>query len=190
MLTIPQRKKNLRELIFTKRQQLCADYYQKANQKITKAILDTSEFNAAQTIFVFQSLPYEFDTATVIQIARKTGKQILLPVTDTMNDHLMLYPYPKNEEWHYGSYHIKEPLTTDRHPVSGEKVDLAILPCVTATHSGQRLGHGGGYYDRWLATYSPYTILPCFEQLIVPELPIEPHDYTANCVITELATYY
>jgi 5-formyltetrahydrofolate cyclo-ligase len=67
------------------------------------------------------------------------------------------------------------------------ELDAILVPGVAFTRDGRRLGRGGGYYDRLLASCAPRTarIGVCFECQIVPELPAEPHDQQVAMVVTE-----
>lgn len=69
-------------------------------------------------------------------------------------------------------------------------IDVAIVPGVGFTADGDRLGQGGGWYDRFLPRLRPesVTIGIAFEVQIVPSLPLEPHDVGVDCVVTEVAT--
>ena len=87
-----------------------------------------------------------------------------------------------------GSYGILEP-PADAPLVSVDDVDLSIVPCLTCDHGGRRLGHGGGYYDRFLAAYRSATVMICRERLIREEIPVEPHDMPIPWVITENGLY-
>ena len=66
---------------------------------------------------------------------------------------------------------------------------LPFCPASPAIMLGQRLGHGGGYYDRFLSQYRGGTVLLCREQLIRQEIPVEPHDYPVPWVLTERGLY-
>ena len=72
---------------------------------------------------------------------------------------------------------------------AADKTDEFVLPCVTCNYLGQRLGHGGGYYDRFLSQYRGGTVLLCRELLIRQEIPVEPHDYPVPWVLTERGLY-
>ncbi len=64
-------------------------------------------------------------------------------------------------------------------PAEGNQMvipDLLIVPAVAFTAEGDRLGNGGGYYDRYLNAYQPKTVGIAFSWMRRPSLPIEPHD--------------
>ena len=67
-----------------------------------------------------------------------------------------------------------------------DAIDFAVLPCVTCNYLGQRLGHGGGYYDRYLETHPGHkTIALAYEFQILHELPAEPYDKSVDMIVTE-----
>ena len=80
-------------------------------------------------------------------------------------------------------------ITFPRYGKPSAAIDFAVLPCVTCNYLGQRLGHGGGYYDRFLSQYRGGTVLLCRELLIRQEIPVEPHDYPVPWVLTERGLY-
>jgi len=66
-----------------------------------------------------------------------------------------------------------------------DEIDLIIVPALAYDTKGYRLGHGGGYYDRYLFGIPAYTVGLARERLIKAELPRQPHDIAVRCVITE-----
>ena len=60
-----------------------------------------------------------------------------------------------------------------------------IVPCCTGNARGERLGYGGGYYDRYLAKAKCPTMLLCRHQLERDDIPMEPHDVTLDYFVTE-----
>jgi 5-formyltetrahydrofolate cyclo-ligase len=86
--------------------------------------------------------------------------------------------------WHP---HIREHGQAEARVVPPKDIAAIIVPGLAFTKSGQRLGRGGGYYDRYLAALPPTThkIGVCFALQIVDSLPIEAHDQKMDVVITE-----
>lgn len=71
-------------------------------------------------------------------------------------------------------------------------IDVVVVPGTAFTRRGERLGQGGGWYDRFLLGVREHcvTIGVGFEIQIVDELPVEPHDIVLDAVITECDTYW
>ena len=68
-----------------------------------------------------------------------------------------------------------------------ESVDLVLVPGVAFTRSGDRLGQGGGWYDRFLPTARQDTrvVGVCFAEQVLDDLPVEDHDVRVDCVIDD-----
>lgn len=88
---------------------------------------------------------------------------------------------------------IREPAATSSHALPGG-VDAIIMPALAATGSGARLGQGGGYYDRALASVAvhagggPLRIALVFDDEIRTTLPLEEHDLRVDVVISPVRT--
>ena len=87
-----------------------------------------------------------------------------------------------------GAYGILEP-PADSPALSPDQIDLAVIPCVTCSREGRRLGRGGGYYDRFLAHYRGAAVLLCRERLLRQEIPFGVHDYPIPWVLTEAGLF-
>ena len=77
---------------------------------------------------------------------------------------------------------------TPEDAVDPEWPDVVVVPGLAFTPSGQRLGQGGGWYDRFLVDVRDdcETIGVCFHEQVVDALPIEPHDVAVHRVVTDL----
>ena len=62
---------------------------------------------------------------------------------------------------------------------------LCLLPGLAAARDGHRLGYGGGFYDRFLATFGGITLFPVYERLVFDTLPTGPYDRKVDHIITE-----
>lgn len=84
-----------------------------------------------------------------------------------------------------GSLNIPVPPASS-HIIDPQDLDLIIVPCLTCSRDGCRLGYGGGYYDRYLSAASRATkVILCRHDLLCDELPLEEHDVPVDIVITE-----
>lgn len=91
-----------------------------------------------------------------------------------------------------GRFGILEPSTETPskirlQPDEDAMFDLVILPALMVDHTGNRLGHGKGYYDRFLSMLLDgcITVAPVPRQHYIAALPTEPHDLPVQFVVTE-----
>lgn len=177
-------KKNLREEIKGRIQQLDQDYCRKASQAICQKVLADPAYQEAETVFCFVGIKGEPDTRAILEDALGKGKRVCVPLC--VSDGIMEARQIRNpkEDLRAGYLGILEPEPSCAK-VNASEIDFALLPCVTCDHQGNRLGHGKGYYDRFLAGCHFDTVMICFEKLITEEIPMDAHDKKADRVITD-----
>lgn len=138
-------------------------------------------------VMAYLALPYEADPSGAIALWRAQGVRVCVPrvdwATKTMEAALLGVPGGELVETRYA---LREPGPGAPVVAIGE-IDLVVVPGVAFLRTGQRLGRGGGFYDRFLARLSPGArtvglVLSC---QLVDELPGEPHDMGVGVVITE-----
>lgn len=186
-MTRQEEKQQLRRIVRSMESQLSPRYRAASDRAIAAHLLAMPEYQAAQTVFCFVSTAREIDTRPILEDALSSGKALCVPLC--VGSGLMeLRRITSLAQLSPGAHGISEP-PADSPRVSPDDVDLAVLPCLTCSHLGQRLGQGGGYYDRFLAHYRGGTVLLCREQLIREEIPLEPHDYPVPWVLTERGLY-
>ena len=186
-MTRQEEKQTLRGIMKRLEQQLSPAYRERADRSIAAHLLAMPEYQEAQTVFCFVSTPREINTLPILEDILRSGKQLCVPLcvdkgvmeTRLVTDLSQLRP---------GAYGLMEP-PADAPLVCVDDIDFAVLPCTTCNHLGQRLGKGGGYYDRFLSHYRGGTVLLCREKLIREEIPLEPHDYPIPWVLTEKGLY-
>ena len=85
---------------------------------------------------------------------------------------------------------IREP-HPDLLKVSLTELDLVIVPGVAFDSLGRRLGYGGGYYDRLLATLTPGVpkIAGAYDLQVVAHIPSAPHDLRVDAIVTPTQTH-
>ena len=142
----------------------------------------------AESVFCFVGALHEPDTMPILQGALSAGKQLLVPRIAGPGQ-MQLVPLQSLEQLQPGAFGILEPGQALPAVPAGSGMQLAVLPCLAAARSGARLGHGGGYYDRFLANYSGRRLILCPEALLAQSLPTGPLDEPAQAVLTEKALY-
>ena len=186
-MTKAEDKQRLRRVIRELERQLSPRYKEASSRAIAAHLLAMPEYQAAGTVFCFVGSEGEIDTRPILEDALAAGKRLCVPLC-TGPGIMELRQVTALDQLVPGAYGIPEP--PESAPVMNpDDVDLAILPCLTCSHLGQRLGQGGGYYDRFLSNYRGGTVLLCREKLIREEIPLEPHDYPIPWVLTETGLY-
>ena len=148
--------------------------------KILAALEAHPAFRAATTVLLYHSLKDEVDTHAFIR-KWSNEKRILLPVV--VGDELELRLYTGPEDMATGTYGIEEPVGETFTDYAD--IDFIAVPGVAFDRSGNRLGHGKGYYDRTLARLQAYRIGVCFQFQLFPHIPVEATDLPMDEVWTE-----
>ncbi|MFH1360191.1 MAG: 5-formyltetrahydrofolate cyclo-ligase [Candidatus Omnitrophota bacterium] len=167
---------------------------QKEEDKLRKSkiiqdkLFAAPEFQKAQVVLFYASFNGEVDTFDMMKQAKKIGKQIALPTI--IKDQKRIVPSfveDLDAELTDGPYGIKQPKQEYLRPVDCQKIDLVLVPGVAFDKYNNRLGRGGGYYDRFLEELScekPRFGL-AFDFQVLDRLPHpEEHDQTVSRVLT------
>ena len=115
---------------------------------IEKRLFQRKEFQRAKTVMFYMSLPEEVNTRRMIRRTLSLGKRVFLPRLEQNAVRPVAIRDPKKDVVP-GRFGILEP-KKDRRPAAVGEIDLVIVPGVAFDSKGNRLGRGGGYYDRFL----------------------------------------
>lgn len=181
-------KKTLRADMRARARALPAEYTQAADAAIAKHILSLPEYNAADTVFCFVPMPREPDITPVLRDALRSGKRLCVPRC-LEEGQMALCVIHSLSELMPGAYGILEP-AKDCETLSPETPDFAVIPCVSCSREGTRLGQGGGYYDRFLPRFHGTAAMVCREELLCESIPTEEHDRNIPLVVTENGIFY
>jgi 5-formyltetrahydrofolate cyclo-ligase len=147
-----QTRDDFRKLIRTKRQQLAAQVQQQASLELVKQCTQLVELQHAQHIAIYLSSDGELDTKPLIEQLWHQSKSVYLPVIHPFSaGQLLFLHYQHDTELVLNRYRIAEPKLQKDLIIPTTQLDLIFTPLVAFDNQGQRLGMGGGYYDRTLS---------------------------------------
>jgi len=176
-------KKELRAQIAQAVSELSGDYCRTADEAIRRHILESEMYQKAETLFCYVGVAREIDTAPFVRAALAAGKRVAVPLC-VGKGIMEARAIQSMEDLVPGKYDIPAP-APHCPVVEPEAFDLIIVPCSTGNAKGQRLGYGGGFYDRYLPRTRCPKVLLCREKLVREDIPVEEHDLILDYLITE-----
>jgi 5-formyltetrahydrofolate cyclo-ligase len=181
-------------MLFTKRNMMTSGERTIAAHSALHLLVNDSLFLTSQRIACYFAQDNEFDCSPIIESIWQAKKNCFLPVlSDQHNQGLTFAAYHPNDTLCLNRYNIQEP--KDKAILPAEELDLVFVPLVGFDLQGNRLGMGGGYYDRTFAHLQkknikkPYLMGLAFECQYVAEIPEESYDIPLDAVLTEKKLY-
>lgn len=156
---------------------------QEISKKIAEIILSLEEYKYARNVMIYLSLADEVDTSIIVNDALNNKDTVCVPVT---REDIHLIVINKKTTFVNGKYGVKE-------PESGLEVfdtELAIIPMVAFDKEGNRLGHGKGFFDRFLVGKKCFKIGVAFGVQEFEKLSISPNDVKMDMIVTEAGVVY
>lgn len=164
----------------------------RASNAITHQLLALRRYRAARSVLAYMSFGSEFATGEFIRHALADSKTLALPRIERTRNRLELFTVrDPDTELTEGPWGIREPRPEVCEPVAISAIDFVLVPGLGFTARGDRLGYGGGYYDRLLANIGPTTALiaAAFSIQIVETMPVTASDLPVQMVITEAGIF-
>ena len=176
-------KKELRAKIAETVKALPEEYCHEADEAICRHVIQSQMYREARTIFCYVGNDREIDTGTLLRAALADGKVVATPLC-TGKGIMEGRQIRSMDDLVAGKFNILAP-KLECPVVEPEDFDLAIVPCSTGNAKGQRLGYGGGFYDRYLPRTSCPKVLLCRARLVQEDIPLEEHDTPMDYLTTE-----
>ena len=179
----------LRKQVRQCRQQLSAAAQQQAASDIVQQIMQLNVLASSEHIALYLANDGELDTYPLIRALWQLGKTVYLPILHPFTaGYLLFVRYDKDTLLYPNKFGIPEPLAECHRLLPVSQLDIVFTPLVAFDNRGNRLGMGGGFYDRTLSQLPPDS--QC--QIIglahscqqVEALPIEAWDIPLKQIIT------
>jgi len=179
-------KNALRKRFAEERANLSLDDMNQKSEEILNFLSSLPEYKESTTIYTFiGSLPGEIQTIMLAARALSEDKAVIVPMyhgNEAPPSHSVLRSINALE---FSPFGILQPSPSNDIPVPISDSNLIIAPCLAADREGNRLGMGGGYYDKILTEVTVPVIVMAYDFQIVQDLPTESHDVKFNILITE-----
>jgi 5-formyltetrahydrofolate cyclo-ligase len=156
------------------------------SRQACKNLTELSQFQEAETVMMYLSLPYEIDTSEAILQCWKAGKTVAVPKISWEQRHMI--PVQINSldtGFSTGSSGLRNPIAGV--PVPFENIDLVVTPALGYDMKGNRLGRGGSYYDRFFANHK-LKAFKCgfvYAEQVIDFIPVNEYDRPVDSLVTD-----
>ncbi len=193
---LPQQRRSLRKNLRQQRNALDFSTQENHAFSLSQHLSRNSLFKRSKHIAAYLAEDGEIDPAYLIQNAWQAQKKVYLPVLAPFSNRLYFAPYTKNSKMKLNRFKIAEPDVHPKYWLKPQQLNLILMPLVGFDAKGNRLGMGGGFYDRSLSfthfrknAYQPYLIGLAHELQKIDRLPHQPHDVPLHIIATEMQLY-
>lgn len=150
---------------------------------VAGAVVAWREFGSARRIFAYLGVRNEVDTLDIVARALADGKLVFAPRLS--GGQLAWHRLERLTGLRTGAFGIPEPDAEAPGPGETAVGDLCLVPGVAFRVDGQRIGHGGGHYDRFLGGFKGTSLALAYEWQLGEAFEAEPHDAAVHFIQTE-----
>lgn len=141
----------IRQHIRKLRQNLPIDTQQQHSNALCQHIIKHRSYRNSEHIAGYLANDGEIDPSPLIEHAWFSGKKVYLPALSPIKNSLYFAPYKEDTRFKHNRFNIAEPICPPSDWIKACQLNLLLLPLVAFDEYGNRVGMGGGFYDRTLA---------------------------------------
>lgn len=179
-------KAELRLQMLKKRSSLAPEEIHHNSKSLYRLFIQLPVYQSSQVILSYMPYGKEANVLPINQRILEDGKTLLIPRVKNATDLEAIPVESLNSGLVQGAFGIWEPDPV-RDPMDPQSIDLVLVPGLAFDRKGNRLGHGKGYYDRFLEKCSPqaFFIGVCHSFQIFDSIPSEVYDRRVHGLLTE-----
>ena len=173
-------KQELRRQIREKKRAMSEEQIVSASLRLGDMLFSTKQYQNAKTLYGYLPYNQEVRTVPILQRALADGKRVAVPKVygDEMR-FIYIEDFAQLEKSDMG---IPEPIADE--PVADDTTALVLMPGLAFDEAGHRIGYGGGFYDKFLASEPSHpTIALCYAFQMMPQLETEEFDVPVDLVL-------
>ena len=173
-------KKELRKKIRELKRAMTPEQIEAASSRLGQLFVQTEAYQNAKTIYGYLPYNQEVRTVPMLERALADGKKVAVP---KVYGEEMRFIYMDDlslvEKSDMG---IPEPVADG--PIGDDPTALVLMPGLAFTEKGDRMGYGGGFYDKFLEAEPDHpTVALCYAFQMVDSLPVQDHDIPVDLVL-------
>lgn len=173
-------KKELRKKIREQKRAMTDGQIEAASKVLQEKFLSSDLYRNARTIYGYLPYNQEVRTVPILERALADGKRVAVP--KVYGDEMRFIYLTDLSLVETGYSGIPEPIADG--PEGDDPTALVLMPGLAFTREGQRIGYGGGFYDKFLAAEPNHpTVALCYDFQLVEQLPTEEYDIPVHEVI-------
>lgn len=159
------------------------------SRRACEALIALDEFRRARVVMLYLKIPNETDADAIAMAAWENNKTVLVPK--------VVWEDRQMRAMEIRSLHdgLIETLQGLREPPEGEywppeQIDFVVVPALAFDRTGNRLGRGGGFYDRFLSSPGMHAVLCglAFSEQVLADVPVHAHDHPVDILVTDAET--
>ena len=181
-MSIADEKAALRAEIRAARRELAPEVRRASALAVAQKLASMPEL-ASGTVLAYMPMKYELDILPAVDMLRAKGARVAFPLC-IENGGLRLFVPAEHNGFVTGAYGIMEPDIDTAEEVYPDELSAVLLPAVGFDIAFNRLGQGGGYYDRLLAGLNCFTLAVGFDCQLMGRVPTEPTDRQVEAIVT------
>ena len=154
--------------------------------RAVERLAESDLFRSAQTVMIYDHVRGELSLDSLLTHPASAGKRFCYPLCVSDTEMIAMVP----GAWRPGAFGIREPVRELSLEIPPEEIDLVVCPGTAFDPACNRMGMGGGYYDRYLPRcVRAHVVMVAFEVQKVPVLPVDLWDQPVEAVFTEARVY-